>query len=112
MILWIDAQLSPHLAPWITERLGFQTTSVRRLGLRDAKDVEIFLAARQAGATIMTKDSDFRYLLDQMGPPPKILWITCGDTSNVHLRRVFLKALPEAVDLLNAGESLVEIGGD
>ena len=32
MRIWVDAQLSPHLAPWLTERLGIEADSVRRLG--------------------------------------------------------------------------------
>jgi len=29
MILWIDAQLSPHLAPWLKERFGLEAFSAR-----------------------------------------------------------------------------------
>ncbi len=46
---------------------------VRELGLRDAKDREIFLGAREAGAVVLTKDSNFVLLLEQLGPPPQIL---------------------------------------
>ena len=37
------------------------------MGLRDATDREIFNAARDRGAVIMTKDSDFGKLQDQYG---------------------------------------------
>lgn len=30
----------------------------------------------------MSKDSDFLNLLDRHGPPLKIIWVTCGNTSN------------------------------
>lgn len=69
MTLWIDAQLSPQLARWLTESLGVAAVAVRDLGLRDAKDREIFLAAREAGATVMSKDSDFVTLVKRHGPP-------------------------------------------
>ena len=59
MTLWIDAQLSPQLAPWLDQSLGVAAVAVRDLGLRDAKDREIFLAVREAGAIVMSKDSDF-----------------------------------------------------
>ncbi|MEM1128451.1 MAG: hypothetical protein AAGI71_17530 [Bacteroidota bacterium] len=40
MTLWIDAQLSPALAAWITsEFAGIDAHSARRLGLRDAEAV-------------------------------------------------------------------------
>lgn len=110
MILWIDAQLSPALAPWLQERFGVEAYSVRRLGYRDAEDPEIFRAAREAGAVVMTKDSDFLSLLEQHGPPPQILWITLGNTSNARMREVLEQLFPSARDLLQAGEPLVEIG--
>ena len=61
--------------------------AVRDLGLRDAKYLPIFYAAREAGAVIMSKDSDFVLLLERFGPPPQILWVTCGNTSNARLPR-------------------------
>lgn len=86
MSIWIDAQLSPELARWITETFGLQAHAVRDLGLRDAQDSEIFQAARRAEAIVMTKDNDFAMLLERFGPPPQVLWITCGNTSkDVHL---------------------------
>lgn len=39
MKIWVDAQLSPHLAPWLNERFGVEAYSVRRLGYRDASTV-------------------------------------------------------------------------
>ena len=110
MILWIDAQLSPALAPWIEERFAVGTYSVKRLGYRDAEDPDIFRAAREAGAVVMTKDSDFVSLLEQRGPPPQILWITLGNTSNARMREVLERLLPSALELLRSGEPLVEIG--
>ena len=82
---------------------------VRELGLRDAKDREIFLAAREAGAVVLTKDSDFVLLLEQLGPPPQILWLTLGNTSNARLREVLAKSFQAVQGLLLQGEPLVEI---
>ena len=109
MIFWIDAQLSPALARWMSETFGVTAHAVRDLGLRDAKDLAIFHAAREAGAVIMSKDSDFVLLLERFGPPPQILWVTCGNTSNTRLRDVLRKSFPEARARLEQGEPLVEI---
>ena len=109
MTLWIDAQLSPALARWITQTFGIQATAVRDLGLRDATDRDIFEAAGKVKAVVLTKDGDFVQLLDRFGPPPQVIWLTCGNTSNAHLRQVLVQALPQAVTQLNAGERLVEI---
>ena len=86
-----------------------QAHAVRDLGLRDAKDAAIFEAARQAGAIVRTKDSDFVAQLDRFGPPPQILWVTCGNTSNAHLTKILAANLPRAFELLARGERLVEI---
>ena len=110
MTLWIDAHLSPALAPWLTERFEtIEAFSVRRLGLRDAEDLEIFEAARSAGAVVMTKDRDFVELVQRRGPPPHVLWITCGNTSKAHLRAILKSTLAEALVLLQRGEPVVEI---
>ncbi len=109
MIFWIDAQLSPYLAPWLSSEFDVEAKPVRELGLRDAGDREIFLAAREADAVMLTKDSDFVLLLEQLGPPPRILWLTVGNTSNARLREVLSKNFPTVQNLLLRGESLVEI---
>jgi predicted nuclease of predicted toxin-antitoxin system len=112
MKLWIDAQLSPMLAKWITENFAtIEAVAVRDLGLRDAEDQVIFFSAREANATVMTKDSDFLELQKSLGVPPKIIWVTCGNTSNARLREILTTHLSQAVELLESGEILVEITG-
>ncbi len=81
MIVWRDAQLSPALAPWLAERLGIEAFSLKFLGYRDAAGEEIFRAAREAGAVVMTKDGNFVRLLEQHGAPPQVLWVSLGNTS-------------------------------
>ena len=109
MILWVDAQLSPHLAPWLTDALGVEACSARWLGYRDASDEDIFAAARDAGAIVLTKDRDFPDLLERYGPPPKVIWVTMGNTTNARMREVLQRLLPTALELLAKGESLVEL---
>jgi predicted nuclease of predicted toxin-antitoxin system len=110
LILWIDAQLSRHLAPWLRQELGVEAYSAGKLGLRDAKDREIFEAARKPGVIVLTKDQDFVRLLETFGPPPQILWITCGNTSNAHLKELLSRTLRQALELFARGEPLIEIG--
>jgi predicted nuclease of predicted toxin-antitoxin system len=111
VIIWVDAQLSPAVARWITESFGLEAHAVRDLGLRSAKDPEIFRAARQEGIVVMSKDSDFVDLVERLGPPPQILWVSCGNTSNVWLKQVLSTELPRALQLLERGEQVVEITG-
>ena len=109
MILWIDAQLSPALATWISEEFSILAVPLRDVGLRDSTDREIFLAAKREGAIVITKDSDFPKLLASLGPPPQVIWIRSGNTSNAHLQKVLLRTLPKAIELLQSGEELIEI---
>ncbi|CAN5890080.1 hypothetical protein BH24DEI2_BH24DEI2_23930 [soil metagenome] len=110
MIFWLDAQLSPALAPWLSEAFAVEAYSVKFLGYRDATDKRIFDAARAASAVVITKDSDFVKMLEQYGPPPKVLWLTLGNTTNAHLKSVLSEIFEEAAALLEAGEALVEVG--
>lgn len=57
----------------------------------------------------MTKDRDFVDLLSRLGPPPKVIWITVGNTSNQNLKRILSATLQEALTILEASEVLVEI---
>ncbi|WP_324671825.1 DUF5615 family PIN-like protein [Hymenobacter sp. GOD-10R] len=110
MIIWLDAHLSPLLAAWLKWKFGLTAVPLRDIGLRDAEDEEIFAAAKSASAIVLTKDADFLRLLERYGPPPQVLWVTCGNTSNERLQQVLLQTLPTALELLAAGEPLVEIG--
>jgi predicted nuclease of predicted toxin-antitoxin system len=109
MKIWIDAQLLPEIASWIRTEFTIEALAVRDLGLRDASDQEIFQAAKAADCVVMTKDRDFLNLLDQFGPPPTIVWLTCGNTSNAALKDLLSKTLIKAMDLLSSGEQMVEI---
>ena len=110
MKFWVDAQLPPQLAAWLSTTHGVEAQSLRELGLRDAADIEIFRAAQQAGVVVISKDSDFVELVSRHGTPPQLLWITCGNVTNRKLHEVFNKTFPAALAALIAGEAIIEIG--
>ncbi len=109
MKLWIDAQLSPALAPWLAQEFGVDAQSVRYVGLRDAEDEKIFFAAREANAVVMTKDQDFITLVRQHGTPPQVLWVRCGNSTNVRLRTVLKKLWNDIAQAFERGEPVVEL---
>ena len=111
MNIWLDAQLQPTLAPWMGVVFGLNAIAVRDLGLRGAKDFAIFTAARKADAVVLTKDADFVHLLAQHGPPPKVIWLRCGNTTKERLQQILNEALPSALKMLASGESMIEIRG-
>lgn len=66
MMIWIDAQMSPSIATWISSIFSVTAVAVRDVGLRNAKDHEIFQAAKKERSIVMTKDSDFVLLLEKV----------------------------------------------
>jgi predicted nuclease of predicted toxin-antitoxin system len=107
----LDAHLSPALAPWIEAEFNITARSASRLGLREATDREIFDAARDANAVIVTKDGDFLRLLERLGPPPGVILLTFGNTTTAHLKSILRSTLRPALRLVAHGEPLVEISG-
>jgi len=112
MNLWLDAQLSPRLARWINQQFpGVTATALRDLGLRDAEDTVIYHQAGAVNAIVITKDRDFVDLQNRLGSPPKIIWLTCGNTSESALQAILTQHLLTALDFLNGADDLVEISG-
>ena len=98
------------LAAWLCARLSIECVPVRDLQLQRASDPDIFYVARAAQVVVMTKDADFVELLDQHGAPPQVILVTCGNTSNIRLRRLVETAWPTILPMLERGEVLVELG--
>jgi predicted nuclease of predicted toxin-antitoxin system len=110
MTLWLDAKLPPQLAIWIQQNLAIDAVALRDIGLRDAADEVIFDAANKANAILLSKDSDFVELVMRHGPPPKLIWLTCGNVSNAALQVLLGAKLCEALELLDGGDPIVELG--
>ena len=110
MKFWLDAQLSPAIASWLNEQFPeHHTTALRDLGLRDADDTVIFLKARKENAIVITKDSDFITLVEYFGPPPQVIWLRCGNTSNAALQKIFTERLIEIFPMLEKGLPIIEL---
>ena len=110
--IWLDAHLSPAIAVWLTNSFDITAIALRDLGLRDGEDTDIFGLAKSQGVIFMTKDRDFVELLDRLGPPPQIIWLTCGNTSNARLKEILSATLLDALEFLQKSEKLVEIRGN
>ncbi|SEJ82966.1 Predicted nuclease, contains PIN domain, potential toxin-antitoxin system component [Dyadobacter sp. SG02] len=93
----LDAQLPPALAVWITENFENPCFSAQFLDLRHAADEEIFAFSKTKNAIVITKDDDFVSLLNRFGSPPKVIWLTCGNTSKNRLKEIFEANLASAL---------------
>lgn len=106
----LDAHLPPALAVWITETFKIPCFSAQFLDLRHAEDEEIFAFSKERNAIVITKDDDFVSLLNRIGSPPKVIWLTCGNTSKSRLKEILERNLESALALLETN-ALVEITG-
>jgi len=109
MTIWLDAQLSPAIASWISQEFSVPAVAVRDMALRNAKDRKIFFAARKANAVVMTKDADFVHLVKQSGPPPQVILLACGNTSNSQLKQILKHTFVQTMEWIRKGEPVVEI---
>ncbi|MDN5865573.1 MAG: DUF5615 family PIN-like protein [Gammaproteobacteria bacterium] len=47
--------------------------------------------ARSRGFTLVTRDSDFHELAALYGPPPKVVWLKCGNRPRRYITDLLLK---------------------
>ena len=109
MNFWFDEHFSHRIPVWLTREFQVNAVHVRDLGFASAKDTEIFEAARRASAIVITKDRDFRDLVDLRGPPPQVVLVSCGNTSNAALEELFRRVFPDLRTTLENGEALIEV---
>lgn len=108
--IWVDAQLSPALSNFLQKTINVSAKSLKELGLRDADDITIFNIAREKDAIILTKDGDFVDLIIRLKSPPKVILLSCGNTSNKVVMDILRRKLPQALELLqHPDNSIVEI---
>jgi predicted nuclease of predicted toxin-antitoxin system len=76
--LLFDENLSPRLVSRLSASYP-QTEHVELVGLRGRPDLEVWDYAARRGATIVSKDNDFRQLSFLRGQPPKVVWLSVGN---------------------------------
>lgn len=104
----VDAQLPPSLAQHLRS-LGHAASHVVDHGLRGGEDPDILALARQQGCCVITKDEDFQlhWLFGVRDVP--IVWLRCGNISNRDLKSRVAALLPDILQRLEAGETLIEV---
>ena len=78
MKLLFDHNLSHRLCSRL-EDVFPQSTQVRLRALSEAEDSQIWAFAREHGFVIVTLDADFAEMAALVGPPPKVVWLRCGN---------------------------------
>jgi predicted nuclease of predicted toxin-antitoxin system len=104
----VDAQLPPKLAHTLVE-LGHQAEHLEDVGLRHAKDGDIWNYAVSHQAVIVSKDEDFVDRFRRRGNGPVIVWLRIGNSSNRALLAWFVPLLPALMQRIQAGDKLIEV---
>ena len=74
---------------------------VKKLGLSDSTDLQIWDYARKNGYTIVTFDSDFMDMANLKGHPPKIIWLRTGNTRTDSIANLLLSKVDQVAEFLN-----------
>ena len=72
-------------------------------------DHAVFEFARRHGYIIMTKDEDFASLATLIAQPASVVWLRLGNATNFSLRNWLGPLLPEILQRLAGGETLIEV---
>ncbi|MFA6560885.1 MAG: DUF5615 family PIN-like protein [Verrucomicrobiia bacterium] len=82
MKLLFDQNLSFKLCQRVAH-LFPDSSHARLIGLAEADDRSLWEHAKANGFTLVTLDSDFAEMAALYGPPPKVIWLRCGNQSTV-----------------------------
>lgn len=95
MRLLLDENLSPRLLTLVAD-LWPDSVHVRDVGLAEALDREVWDYASKHGLVLVSRDSDFHDLSFLHGPPPKVIWLRCGNCSTTDLAEL-LRSYQETI---------------
>ncbi len=72
-------------------------------------DEALFMRAKREADILITKDVDIVHLLRRHGPPPKVIWLRMGNTSNARLKEWFTHRWRDVLAFAESSEPLVEV---
>jgi predicted nuclease of predicted toxin-antitoxin system len=76
--LLFDQNLSYRLCRELAD-LFPASEQATRAGLAEAEDTALWDYAKRRGLTVVTHDADFAEMAALRGPPPKVVWLRCGN---------------------------------
>jgi predicted nuclease of predicted toxin-antitoxin system len=78
MNLLLDQNLSFKLTKVLSDVFA-SVRHVRALDLTESSDIEIWEYAKRNGFIVVSQDADFAEMAALHGPPPKVVWLRCGN---------------------------------
>jgi predicted nuclease of predicted toxin-antitoxin system len=109
--IWLDTNLSPIIAKWLTELLEVPVKSAYVLNTHTQTDLQVYDMARKQGNVIfISKDSDFAELISRLGSPPKLIALKIGNCDNRSLFNFLKLNIKESITILTTSEiQIVEL---
>lgn len=99
--IWLDTNISPAIAKWVSEYTGFTVKSSYSLQLHYLGDLDIYYRAKEKGNVILiSKDADFPELISRLGAPPKLINLKVGNCNNKTLWGFMKPHIKGSIDLL------------
>lgn len=95
MKLLFDQNLSFQLCRMMDD-LFPGSSQVRLIGLADADDRALWQYAGANGFALVSLDADFADMATLLGPPPKVIWLRCGNQPTAVVETL-LRARAEAI---------------
>jgi predicted nuclease of predicted toxin-antitoxin system len=93
---------------WLKDEFNVEAFSLAYLQMQYFDDFSIYTYAKEKNAIVITKDFDFVQLQERFGSPPKIIFITCENTSNQKMKEILKSKFQLISELLNTN-NLVEL---
>lgn len=87
MKLLFDQNLSFKLARQLVD-LFPGSSQARLLGLETADDRTIWRYAQAEGFALVSLDADFAEMAALFGPPPKVIWLRCGNQTTAVIESI------------------------
>ena len=78
MKLLFDQNLSFKLCRQLADIFP-DSNQVRLIGMAEADDRAVWQYARTNDFTLVSQDADFAEMATLYGPPPKVIWLRCGN---------------------------------
>lgn len=107
--IWLDNNISPAIAKWLSDYTGWIVKSFYTLGFSpQLHDIDVYKRAKEAGKVILiSKDTDFPDLINSLGSPPKLISIQIGNTDNKILWEFLSKHIHHATTLLTTTDTQI-----
>ena len=109
MKLLFDHNLSQKLAQRTADVFP-GSTQTRLLGMERAADIAVWEYAKTHGYIVVSLDSDFFDKLSLHGPPPKLVWLHCGNQRTAFIEKLLRAHVARIADLdADPGQACLEI---